>query len=261
MSAPVVLVESLGDALAVVTLNRPDRRNALSIELLESLRETFESLAAEPGRRAVILRGAGPVFCAGLDLVEAADVSITEQSADLIARLLTTVMNSPLITIAAVQGGAYAGGGGLMSACDFAVMAEDAKIGFPEVRRGLIPALISVVLRGRLREGDLRDLFLLAEPVNARRAHEIGLVNRVVPPERLDEEARSIAETVMLGAPGAVRQTKELLRSSGEATVSRLMSEALAAHEAARTSDEAREGMAAFKERRPPAWQRGPAKE
>ncbi len=258
MTEPVVLVERHGDALAIVTLNRPDRRNALSIELLDSLRKAFETLAAEPGRRAVILRGAGPVFCAGLDLVEAADVSVTEQSAGLIAALLTTIMSSPLATVAAVQGGAYAGGGGLMAACDFALLADDAKVGFPEVRRGLTPALISVVLEGRLRNGDLRELFLLAEPVDARRALEIGLVNRVVPRDRLGEEARSLAETVMLGAPDAVRRTKQLLRSSRESDVARRMAEALAAHEAVRTSDEALEGLAAFRERRHPAWQSTP---
>lgn len=253
MTQPVLLIERPSNPLAIVTLNRPNRRNALSIELLEALYQTFEMLAAEPRRRAVILRGAGPVFCAGLDLVEAADVALAERSAGLVARLLKTVLASPLVTVAAVQGGAYAGGGGLMAACDFVVAAEDARFAFPEVRRGLTPALISVVLRGRVRDFDLRELFLIAEPIDARRALEMGLVNRVVPSDRLLPEAQALAATALLGAPEAVRRTKTLLRSAEDDA--RLFDEALAAHEAARLSEEAQEGIAAFQERRPPSWQ------
>jgi methylglutaconyl-CoA hydratase len=253
MTVPVLLVEHPSDAVAIVTLNRPDRRNALSIELLEVLCQTFETLAGEPRRRAVILRGAGPVFCAGLDLVEAAEITLAERSAGLVARLLKTVLASPLVTVAAVQGGAYAGGGGLMAACDFVAAAEDARFAFPEVRRGLLPALISVVLRGRVRDSDLRELFLLAEPIDARRALEVGLVNRVVPSDRLLAEAQALAATTLLGAPEAIRRTKRLLRSPEQDA--RLFNEAIAAHEAARLSDEAQEGIAAFREHRPPSWQ------
>lgn len=255
MTEPVLLVEHPSDALAIVTLNRPDRRNALSVELLEALCQTFAALADEPTRRAVILRGAGPVFCAGLDLAEADDVDAVRKSAGRTAALFMLLMTSPLVTVAAVQGGAYAGGGGLMAACDFAVTTEDARFAFPEVRRGLLPALISVVLRNRLRDSDLRELFLLAEPVDARRAQAIGLVNRVVPRDRLLEEAQALVATVLLGGPVAVQNTKALLRPSQGADMKRDLGWTLAAHEGARTGDEAREGIAAFREHRPPSWQ------
>ena len=154
----LILVEAIERGIWSVTLNRPDRRNALSIALLEQLCAELEQLADNAANRVAIVRGAGPVFSAGLDLQEAADSSLIEKSATSIARALSLLQTSPLIFIAAVQGGAFAGGAGLMAACDVAVAATDAKIGFPEARRGLLPALISHVLMHKVREGDLREL-------------------------------------------------------------------------------------------------------
>ncbi len=142
----LILVEPLERGIVSVTLNRPDRRNALSIDLLEQLCAEIEQLANDPAQRVVILRGAGPVFSAGLDLQEAADSSLVERSAAAVSRALNLLRTSPLIMIAAVQGGAFAGGAGLMAACDIVIAAADAKIGFPEARRGLLPALICDVL-------------------------------------------------------------------------------------------------------------------
>ncbi|HUQ68708.1 MAG TPA: enoyl-CoA hydratase-related protein [Planctomycetaceae bacterium] len=255
MTTPLVLLETPTEATAIVTLNRPDRRNALSIELMESLCRTLRKLAAEPSRRAVILCGAGPAFCAGLDLIEAADGRQAERSAELIADCLRTLMDSPLVTIAAVHGAAYAGGVGLLAGCDFVVASDDVTVCCPEVRRGLVPALISIVLRQRLCESDLRELLLVAEPMDAAKVLEIGLVNRVVPREELLPEARSLAESILRGAPEAVRQTKRLLRRFDDAELTRQFQQALEAHKQARQHDEAREGLAAFQEHRPPRWQ------
>ena len=156
-----------------------------------------------------------------MDLREAAELGVAERTAPWIARTLETLATSPLVTIAAVHGAAYAGGGGLMACCDFIVAAEDTKIGFPEVRRGLLSALITPVLRSRLRDGDLRELLLLGDPIDARRAMQMGLVGRVVPMERLLDEAKVIAATVLLGGPETVRRTKRMLRESGSPDISR----------------------------------------
>ena len=256
MSTATLLTEEWDEATVLVTLNRPDRRNALTIELMQSLCHTLETLAAEPQRRVLILTGAGSAFCAGLDLIEAADLSVAEHSAEWVARTLKTLWNSPLVTIAAVDGAAFAGGAGLLACCDLVVASDVVRIGFPEVRRGLVPALVSVVLRQRLRDRDLRELLLLAEPIDALRALDIGLVNRVVPQNQLNDEVRSLAATILKGAPEAVRQTKRLLREATAKDFAQNFERALAIHRSARLSAEAREGLAAFQERREVDWSR-----
>jgi methylglutaconyl-CoA hydratase len=250
----VILVEPLERGIVSVTLNRPERRNALSIELVERLWVELEKLADDKASRVVILRGAGPVFCAGLDLKEAADESLVDRSASAVSRALDLLRGTPLITIAAVQGGALAGGAGLMAACDIVVAASDAKIGFPEIRRGLLPALICNVLLHRVREGDLRELFLAGESIDATRAQAVGLVQRVVPPEQLLDEAMSVAQSVVAGGPETVRQTKALLNSVLQQTDGHAGASLIDTHLAARHSAEAREGLAAFAEKRQPNW-------
>lgn len=253
MNAPV-LVNKPDNATAVVTLNRPDKRNALTMAMMNSLCQQLELLADESARRIVILRGAGDVFCAGLDLVEAADRGLSEQSAQAVARTLQSVMESPLILIAAAHGAAYAGGAGLMCACDFVVAADDLRICFPEVRRGLVPALISAVIREQVGGADLRELLLLAEPIDARRARQLGLVHRVVTPQRLMDESQNVANLVLQGAPDAVRLTKQLLRGVRGARISDLLQQGLRLHRRSRGSGEAAEGIRAFQERRDPKW-------
>jgi len=250
----LILVETLERGIASVTLNRPDRRNALSIDLLEQLCVEIDQLASDRTRRVMILRGAGPVFSAGLDLREAADSSLVERSAASVSRALDLLRTSPLIMIAAVQGGAFAGGAGLMAACDIVIVAADAKIGFPEARRGLLPALISDVLTHKVREGDLRELLLAGEPIDAARAQQVGLVQRVAPAERLLDEALSVARSVVAGGPNTIRQTKALLNAMFQRPGGFQEPDLVATHLAARYSDEAREGLAAFAEKREPKW-------
>jgi enoyl-CoA hydratase/carnithine racemase len=141
-----------------------------------------------------------------------------------------------------------------MAACDIAIAAADAKIGFPEARRGLLAAIICGVLRHKVREGDLRELFLAGEPIAALRAQQVGLVQRVVPAERLVDESLSVARSVVAGGPQAIRQTKHLLNSMFHRTGDRSDASLVEIHLAARHSDEAREGLAAFIEKREPKW-------
>jgi methylglutaconyl-CoA hydratase len=254
MKPTVLIVERPDDVMAIVTLNRPERRNALTIELLESLCRTLEVLAAEPRRRVLILRGAGPAFCGGLDLYEAADIEVAQRAAHWVARTFELLSTTALITIAAAHGSAYAGGAGLLACCDFALAAEGLRICFPETRRGLVPALAAAALRGRLRGGELRELLLLGEPVDAQRAVSMGLVHRVVPADSLLAEAQSMAATLVKGAPEAVRETKRLLRELGSAERADLFARALEFHQRARLGNEACEGLAAFREHRDPNW-------
>jgi methylglutaconyl-CoA hydratase len=141
-----------------------------------------------------------------------------------------------------------------MAACDMVIAAADAKFGFPEVRRGLLPALISNVLLHRVREGDLRELLLTGESIGAAWARVVGLVQRVVPAERLIDESLSVARSIVAGGPQTVRQTKSLLNAMFSNTADRARPDLVATHLAARNSDEAREGLAAFAEKREPNW-------
>ncbi len=254
MSVPALLLECPDDSIAILTLNRPERRNALTIELMESLCETLNVLAMEPRRRVVILNGAGPAFCAGLDLQESADLSTAERGAEWVARTLQTLSQSPLVTIAAAHGAAFAGGAGLLSCCDFAIGTPELRLAFPEVRRGLVPALVGAILHDRLRDADLRELFFIGEAINAERAQAMGLLQRIVPADRLLDEARAMAATILQGAPDAIRQTKRLLQELRSTAPAQRLTQALEFHKRARSSDEAREGIAAFFEHRAPNW-------
>ena len=175
MNERFLQVEHSRPGVAVLTMTRPDKRNALNIAMLGALGDAINQMEDDPACRVVILRGEGPVFCAGLDLIEASDPQSSEESAHGVRRVLTLLRESRLITIAAAQGGAYAGGAGLLAACDLVVATEDLKVGFPEIRRGLVPALVSAVLANKVRDGDLRELFLIGDPVSAHRAQQMGV--------------------------------------------------------------------------------------
>src|SRR6266478_4820199 len=157
---PVVLIEKQSPQITVVTLNRSERRNSLTIELLNELIAAIRVASDEPRERVLILRGAGAAFCTGVDLKEAADLKKAQMTAELVAKTLITLAETRLVTIAVVHGAAVAGGAGIMSACDFVVAAEKTKIGYPEVRRGLVAGLVMTFLRRQLRERDIRELLL-----------------------------------------------------------------------------------------------------
>jgi len=251
---PVVLIEKQSPHITVVTLNRSERRNSLTIELLNELIAAIRVASDEPRERVLILRGAGAAFCTGLDLKEAADLKKAQMTAELVAKTLITLAETRLVTIAAVHGAAVAGGAGIMSACDFVVAAEKTKIGYPEVRRGLVAGLVMTFLRRQVGERNMRELVLGGELIDAERAREIGLVNRVVAPDQLLYEAQRFADSVLQGAPNAVAETKRLIEELWSTSVKEDVDLALKHHMQARESAEAREGIAAFNEKRPPNW-------
>jgi methylglutaconyl-CoA hydratase len=251
---PVVLIEKQTPQITVVTLNRPERRNALTIELLTQLCAAIKITSEQPDERVIILRGAGAAFCTGLDLKEAADHTKAHATAEMVANTLIAIGQTRLITIAAVHGAAVAGGAGIMSACDYVVAAQRTKIGYPEVRRGLVAGLVMTFLRPQVGERNMRELLFGSELIEAERAKEIGLVNRVVARDDVMGEAQKFAESVLQGAPGALTQTKRLIEELWWRSVKEDVDLALKYHLQARESDEAREGIAAFNEKRKAKW-------
>jgi len=251
---PLVLVEKQSPQITIVTLNRPERRNSLTIQLLNELISAIKVASDQMDERVLILRGAGAAFCTGLDLKEAADQRKAHATAEMVAKTLIAIAETRLVTIAAVHGAAVAGGAGIMSACDFVVAAEKTKIGYPEVRRGLVAGLVMTFLRRQVRERDLRELVLGGELIDAERAREIGLVNRVVPRGELMNETQKFADSVLQGAPNAIANTKRLIEELWSTSVREDVDLALKHHMQARESAEAREGIAAFNEKRKPGW-------
>jgi methylglutaconyl-CoA hydratase len=295
MSEPLVLIEQREHGITVLTLNRPERRNALGIVVMEALCAAMDAANLDESQRVIILRGAGPVFCAGLDLKEtkpgvagtkvpsgvgkASDrasglgsrvsgleesaaerdrslqvAELAHQSAELVARTLEAVSCARPVTIAAVHGAALAGGAGLMSACDLVVASEETKIGYPEVRRGLVAGLVMTFMRRQMHERHVRELLVLAEPIDAARARDMGLVNRVVPTGAAFDEALKLAHLVLKGAPGALAHSRAMLRELWPRTIQQDLAWALEHHKTARASAESLEGIAAFNEKRLPKW-------
>jgi len=250
----VVLTEKYSPQITILSLNRPERRNALSIQLLTELIASIKLASDEPKERIVILRGEGAAFCTGLDLKEAQDQTKAHATADLVAHVLGALAEARPVTIAAVHGAAVAGGAGIMSACDYVVAAENTRIGYPETRRGLVPGLVMTFLRRQLRERDIRELLLGAELIDAKRALEMGLVNRVVSGSEVMNEALKFANSVLQGGPNAVLQTKRMIEELWSTSVKNDLERALKHHMQARGSAEAREGIGAFNEKRKPSW-------
>ncbi len=241
-------------SIAQITLKREEKRNALCLDLMEELTAAFEALAKQEAMRIVILQGTGSVFCAGLDLQESADHALVEKMAQHVARLLKTIYTSPLVTIAAVQGDAIAGGAGIVAACDYALLTKGARMGFPETKRGLVAAQVATLLCRQMRMRDVRELLLLGELVDSERAVAMGLANRQVDKDKLLPEAMRVAGLILQGAPTATKDTKRLLDNLDPANFFDDLEMALSFHQSARLSEEAKEGVAAFLEKRAPIW-------
>lgn len=267
MSAPVRIERSrAGDTVARVTLARPATRNALDAEAIETLASAFGAFAEEPADRlrAVVLAGDGPAFCAGADvgwMRAAIAMSREENEADArrLAAMLAAIDACPVPVIARVQGAALGGGAGLCAVADVVVAEAGARLGFPEVRLGLIPATIAPFVVRRIGEGNARALFTTGRVIDAREANRVGLVHRVAEGDAaLDAAVDEVLAAILAGGPEAVRAAKALVREVA-ARPAGAAADDLAAMTARvlaerRASEEAREGLAAFVERRPAAW-------
>jgi methylglutaconyl-CoA hydratase len=263
MSEQLVLRDDHGPVV-VLTLNRPDRRNALSRGLATALGDALDRLMVEHGPRVLVLAGAGTAFCAGMDLKEAlargSSDSAEKDAVDdtqAIADLIDQVHRFPRPTIAALDGDALAGGAGLALACDFVVATAGARLGYPEVRRGLVAGIVLHDLVRQVGDRRARELLLTGAPIVAEQAERWGLINRVVTHGSALPAALELARELLESAPEALATTKQQL---DEATFRPADLRGGAAVSAAvRVSDEAREGMNAFLEKRPPHWSSGPS--
>ena len=262
LHAPVDLRIEAG--VARITLNRPEKRNALSGELIAALSAELTRCASDPGVRVVQITGAGKAFCAGADLAEMQAQIHAGEAANLadarrLAELLAALDSLPKPTLARVNGDGYGGALGLLAACDIVVAADDAKFAFTEVRLGIIPAVISPFVLAKIGESAARRYFLTAETLTAAMLKELGLAHEVVPPEALDNSCARITDTLLKGAPGALAQAKVLIRDvapaglQGRAEAAAGMGARLAR---LRVQAEAQEGFSAFFAKRKASWRR-----
>jgi methylglutaconyl-CoA hydratase len=243
---------------AVITLNRPDKRNALSRDLIQALIEAFQKAGDDPAVRCVILTGAGPAFCAGMDLSELAqsldqanEASVWDD-AHRLAKLYDLIYTLPKPTIAAVNGSALAGGAGLVTVCDLALAIPEAKFGYPEVRRGLVAAMVMPHLLRHVGERTARYLLLSGEVIDAIEALQTGFINKVVAKEQLLNQAFSWAQSIAEGGPEALAATKKLLKDFSRQALS--IEETAKASAAPRLSQECRQGLQAFFDKKPAPW-------
>ncbi len=258
MSAPYVLRADHGPVV-VLTLNRPERRNALSRAVLDPLSDALDAFDHDPDRRAVVLSGAGPVFSAGMDLKEAVGAFASPEAEKLglteiqaLADLIDQIHHLSKPVIAALNGDALAGGAGLATACDFVIAAEHARIGYSEVRRGLVAVVVLSDLVRQVGERRARALLLTGEPISAAEAERWGLVNRVVEAGKCLDEAIGLGRKLISSAPRALQTTKRQLDEASGRPSSLRGAAAISA--AIGISEEAAEGMRAFLEKRPPRW-------
>ncbi len=257
----ILLTEIDARGVATITLNRPDVHNAFNDALIAALHGAIDALGSDPAVRVVLLTGAGKSFSAGADLEwmrKAAGYSETENRADAIrlSEMLHALDTCSKPTVALVNGAALAGGAGLVSCCDFAIGVSTAKFGFTEVRLGLTPATISPYVVGAIGARNARRLFLTAERFDAATALDIGLLSEVVDDaDALARSAETLVNDLLLGAPGAHGATKDLLAAVADQPMSKALREDTARRIAERrATDEGKEGIASFFDRRKPRW-------
>jgi methylglutaconyl-CoA hydratase len=248
------------DRRAYLTLNRPDKRNALNGEVVAQLQAAFERAAADEAAKVVVLAANGPAFCAGADLEYLTQLqrnTYEENVADSrqLARLFETIYTLPKVVIARVQGHAIAGGCGLATVCDFAFAVPEAKFGYTEVKIGFVPAIVSYFLSRKIGDGKARELLLTGQLISAEQAQEYGLISRVVEAETLDKEIEALAETLVRQNAGqSLAWTKRLLAELPQMPIAEAMQHAAEANAQARATDDCRRGIAAFLEKREIEW-------
>ena len=244
-----------------IVLNRPDKRNALSRQMIADIAQALDDLHQERKVRAVIITGAGTAFCAGMDLAE---MQATAQQPDALQQwhddavqyreLIDKMLFFPKPIIAAVNGPAVAGGAGLMLASDIVIAAHEARFSLPEPRRGVVAGMVSPLLVFRVGASHAANLLLTARTIEAGEAHRIGLYHEVVAGDLVWARAQEVAGEIAKTAPEAIQLTKKMLNETIGEHLGTMLSAGAAASASARTTDAAREGLAAFLEKREPKW-------
>jgi methylglutaconyl-CoA hydratase len=244
----------------MITLNRPERRNAMTTAMQTELIAAMEA-AAESDARVLVLSGTGDAFCSGLDLSELQDLQNKTAAehridAERIARLFLTLYELPLPTIAAVHGPAIAGGTGLATICDFTLATPAAKFGYTEVRIGFVPAIVSAFLALQIGDKRCRDLLLTGRLFSAEEGLRLGLVNEVVSPEELAARVDTLAQTLVANSPQSLAATKRLMAAQNRPWLDAAILSAMESNALARETTDFREGLAAFLEKRKPIWKK-----
>ncbi len=241
----MILTELPQKEIGLIKMNRPQKRNALNVELLQALCDQIQKFQSQPGLRVLILCGEDPVFCSGMDLSE------KEEKGELIAKVYRLLVHTPLLTIAAVQGAVLAGGVGLMAACDLCVAHPGTLFGIPELQRGLLPAQVMALLLRQIPLREVKELLFLGEMIDAAKAKSIGLINRIS--EKPLQAAIECARQSLKGAPEAAKSAKQLFNEL-ESELSGRMQTALLWHHKMVQTDEARRGIEAFMKKEKLEW-------
>ena len=249
---------SESDRIATITLNRADKRNAISYELIDDLLAALKQAAGSPAQ-VVILTGAGKAFCSGMDLDNLKQLTgrtheQNVQDSETMASLFRTLYDFPKPTIAAVNGPAIAGGTGLATLCDFTLAVPEAKFGYTEVRIGFVPAIVSSFLIANIGEKRARDLLLTGRIFGAEEALKLGLVNEIVAPEQLMSRAQELAAQLLENSPASLQATKKLLSSYTREQLDRQVKQAIQSNAGIRQTADFKEGITAFLEKRKPTW-------
>lgn len=244
--------------IATITLNRPDKRNAISYELIAELLKALDEVKQSPAR-VLIVTGAGKAFCSGMDLENLKTLIGRTQEQSLedtraMASLFRNLYEFPKPTIAAVNGAAIAGGTGLALLCDFTLAVPEAKFGYTEVRIGFVPAIVSTFLLRQVGEKVARDLLLTGRIFDAEEALRIGLITKIVPQEQLMERARELASQLIESSPLSLVYTKRLLTEHARKEMDAQIESAIRENAGIRATADFREGIESFLEKRKPKW-------
>jgi len=244
--------------VATITLNRPEKRNAISFELIDDLLRALDEVSNSEAT-VLIVTGAGKAFCSGMDLdnlkaLLGRSPKQNLQDSQTMVQLFRSLYEFPKVTIAAVNGPAIAGGTGLALLCDFTLAVPEAKFGYTEVRIGFVPAIVSTFLLRQAGEKQARDLLLTGRIFGAEEAARMGLVSEVVPAENLMVRAGQLAVLLMENSPASLRATKQLLTEHARAELDSQVEAAVRENAAIRTTSDFREGISSFLEKRKPVW-------
>src|SRR6201993_1059962 len=244
--------------IATITLSRPDKRNAISFELIDDLRRVLDEVD-QSSALVLIITGAGKAFCSGMDLenLKALLGRAPEQSlqdSQTMVQLFRSLYEFPKVTIAAVNGPAIAGGTGLALLCDFTLAVPESKFGYTEVRIGFVPAIVSTFLLRQIGEKQARDLLLTGRTFGPEEAMRMGLINEIVPPKDLLARAWQLAASLMENSASSLRATKQLLSDHARLQLNAHIDAAVRENAAIRQTADFREGISAFLEKRKPVW-------
>jgi methylglutaconyl-CoA hydratase len=246
-----LILFNVADGIAQITLNRPEKRNALSPELISALREAIDRSATDPAVRVVVIAGAGHDFCSGADLAgldKAAEAGVLSHlaSAQTMADLFLAMRRHPHPIIAAVKGRALAGGCGLATACDLILASDTAQFGYPEVKIGFVPAMVMAILRRNIGEKRAFELIAAGEIIGAAEAHSIGLINRVYPDTEFDPRAEEYVRSLAAKSASAITLSKRLLYHMDGMTFEAALQAGVHGNAIARETPDAKRGIEQF---------------